>query len=297
MGLTTIHETGLTASEIKEMNRLAKIALYYRKEFELLAFMNKDNPEPYTEAQLAKYIKNADAFLKKELGWVKENADAFLKKELSLMNKNSYDLIPFKNEYEYIFIKIFNYLNHHNMYGKNKVADGLGGLARIGKLDEYLANSKLKLRQMQYTTYEMQATLDNYIGEKPFSEKYGRLDMYMKLSNKVLFTNFYKTRSGRVGQSDNDIIYLWHNKKGHYKIGVTSARNGHRRIYDVAIAGDMDYTVVEYKKVNDALSIEKILLNIGRQVSFERKFDGSTEFRHLTAEELETVRGIISAGN
>ena len=94
-------------------------------------------------------------------------------------------------------------------------------------------------------------------------------------------------------KSDNNIIYVWQHDDI-YKIGVTSKRRGTGRIYDVANAGNMRVNILHYIEVDDALLVEKELLDYGEKVRFDRKFDGCTEFRYLSKEDLEDIDYLIN---
>lgn len=96
----------------------------------------------------------------------------------------------------------------------------------------------------------------------------------------------------KPSKSDNNIIYVWQ-YDNMYKIGITSKRRGTGRIYDVAKAGNMRANIVHYVEVDDARLVEKELLYYGDQVRFNYEFDGSTEFRYLSDENLIDIEYII----
>ncbi len=97
----------------------------------------------------------------------------------------------------------------------------------------------------------------------------------------------------KLTKSDNNIIYVW-KYDDMYKIGITSKRRGTGRIYDVAKSGNMRADILHYVEVDDARLIEKKLLGYGDPVRFDYKFDGSTEFRYLTDENLENIDCVIN---
>ena len=78
-----------------------------------------------------------------------------------------------------------------------------------------------------------------------------------------------------------------------YKIGISSKRVGKKRIWHVAGKGNMRATLLHYEEVENALALENELLKYGTKVQFDYKFDGSTEFRHLTNDDLESIADII----
>jgi hypothetical protein len=100
--------------------------------------------------------------------------------------------------------------------------------------------------------------------------------------------------------SDNDAVYVWkagqttYNAKPVYKIGVSSMRTGNQRIYEVASDGGFDAEIVIVRNVNNATKIEAALHSIGDNPGFIG-FNGCTEFRALSDDELNTVVTLIEA--
>ena len=97
-------------------------------------------------------------------------------------------------------------------------------------------------------------------------------------------------------QSDNNVIYIWKviGLDNVYKIGVTSSRLGSIRIEEVAKGGGLQYDIkVIASVVGKATDIETRLLSIGTKYTFTQSFNGCTEFRTLTDQELYTVLEII----
>lgn len=93
-------------------------------------------------------------------------------------------------------------------------------------------------------------------------------------------------------------IYCWHLNDDIYKIGVTSNHLGEIRIRQVTKALKINFNKVKVLRVayvEKATKLEKQLLKIGKPVQFDKKFDGSTEFRHLTDDELNQVLAMIDA--
>ena len=104
----------------------------------------------------------------------------------------------------------------------------------------------------------------------------------------------------RAGGTDNDAIYIWRaigetfNGMSVYKIGMTSARLGDRRIEQVCQAGNMQAEIIILAQVSgQAGQLESKLLNIGTNPKFIR-FDGSTEFRAMTDEQLSQAVRLVS---
>jgi hypothetical protein len=99
--------------------------------------------------------------------------------------------------------------------------------------------------------------------------------------------------------SDSDAVYIW-KAIGHmfnglqvYKFGTTSARLEDRRISEVARFAAMDFDIVILTKVSvHASELEFQLLQIGTNPQY-KGFNGASEFRALTDDELETAIELI----
>jgi len=99
--------------------------------------------------------------------------------------------------------------------------------------------------------------------------------------------------------SDSDTVYIWraldHQFNGLpiYKFGTTSTRLGHQRITEVARLGGMTFDIVILAKVKvHASVIEGELLQIGSNPRYSG-FNGASEFRALTDEELKHALRLI----
>jgi hypothetical protein len=115
----------------------------------------------------------------------------------------------------------------------------------------------------------------------------------LKSRYKHILNGVLKNRS-RYG--DRKVIYLWQaNSLNAYKIGVTSSFKKDQRIIQVKRASKFEVNLIRLANVGDATCLEKQLLKIGKPVQFDKKFDGSTEFRHLTDDELNQVLAMIDA--
>ena len=78
-----------------------------------------------------------------------------------------------------------------------------------------------------------------------------------------------------------------------YKFGTTSARLEDRRISEVARFAAMDFDIVILTKVSvHASELEFQLLQIGTNPQY-KGFNGASEFRALTDDELETAIELI----
>ena len=103
--------------------------------------------------------------------------------------------------------------------------------------------------------------------------------------------------------SDFDAVYIWRHvgakfrRRAVYKIGVTSARLGDQRITLNTGRNDMEAELVILSEVPKALELEKKLLGLGVDPGYPAEIEGFTEFRALTAKELDqAVRLIKQAG-
>jgi hypothetical protein len=93
--------------------------------------------------------------------------------------------------------------------------------------------------------------------------------------------------------SDGDTIYIW-KAIGHfysgiqvYKLGSTSARLENRRIVEVARMAGMEYEIILLTRIQGHTSdLETRLLGLGLNPQYDG-FNGSSEFRALSDEELK----------
>jgi len=156
---------------------------------------------------------------------------------------------------------------------------------------------KAKIEESRYNMLLRLTTKGNYDGYRDIEiEKVN--DIKLRKAERELYRYEYFYEYGvyppeRFKGTANDIIYLWKNQDGAYKIGVTSKRAGRSRIWKVAREGHMQAEIIYYEEVEDAIVVEKQLLKCGTKVHFKYKFDGSTEFRYLSEEDLEEVTNII----
>jgi hypothetical protein len=102
-----------------------------------------------------------------------------------------------------------------------------------------------------------------------------------------------------AGSSDNDAIYIWRavgmrfNGEKVYKIGVTSARLGNRRIKLVSRNSGIKCEMIVCQPIKcKATTLEKQLLILGVSPEYTG-FDGCTEFRALTTSALEAAIAMI----
>lgn len=98
---------------------------------------------------------------------------------------------------------------------------------------------------------------------------------------------------------DNDAIYIWRAVGQHfsgnpvYKIGVTSARLGTRRVEDVAKGVGFEYDLICCERVAcKATDLERKLHILGENPGYSG-FDGATEFRALSDSALYAAVSMI----
>lgn len=101
-----------------------------------------------------------------------------------------------------------------------------------------------------------------------------------------------------AGGSDNNVVYIWRsdfqfNGLHVVKVGVTSERCGDRRVKDVSRKASCKAEIIILQKVSiRATEVETVLKKIGQDPLLE-KFDGSTEFRAMTIDEIDLAVDII----
>jgi hypothetical protein len=100
--------------------------------------------------------------------------------------------------------------------------------------------------------------------------------------------------------SDSDVVYIWRaighefNKLPIYKFGTTSARLDDRRVSEVARKAEMQFEIVLLAEVTvHAAELEVELLKLGANPKY-RGFNGASEFRALTHEELQSAIELIN---
>jgi hypothetical protein len=99
--------------------------------------------------------------------------------------------------------------------------------------------------------------------------------------------------------SDSDAVYIW-KAIGHmfnglqvYKFGTTSARLEDRRISEVARYAGMEFEIIILAKLSlHASELEYQLLELGINPQYQG-FNGASEFRALTCDELEAAIELI----
>lgn len=94
-----------------------------------------------------------------------------------------------------------------------------------------------------------------------------------------------------------DTVYIWKpvpSKANIYKIGITSSNIANYRLKKVAQYGKFkDIEIIIKKTVGNARLLESQLLRMGNKVSFDFQFDGFSEFRELTDEQLALAISMI----
>ena len=108
-----------------------------------------------------------------------------------------------------------------------------------------------------------------------------------------------KSVAGKVIQTGSDVIYVWRavditdTKSRHLcKVGITNMRTTEKRIRQVASDSGYDAEILVFTKVGStkALRIVKELLKIGLPAeAVKGAFNGSTEFRYLTEQEIRML--------
>ncbi|WP_341663728.1 hypothetical protein [Vibrio sp.] len=170
------------------------------------------------------------------------------------------------------------------------------GIATVrGILDEVCAHMEYTAR-VNWTSELLAAEAKKYATRTDFYKKNNnaysyarRLGILDEITQHLGYKDTYNTR---------DVVYLWFAEGDIFKVGITSQNLGDQRIYDVAKDAGFDPKTIIMEIVGTvrAKQLEGQILKMGKPVSFKRNFSGSSEFRHLTFEELEDVIEIIRAG-
>jgi hypothetical protein len=101
-------------------------------------------------------------------------------------------------------------------------------------------------------------------------------------------------------RTDANCFYLWRavgeyfNGLPVYKPGVTSSRLKFTRIEQVAKAGGLEYDLVLWLPVTDAYALERKVKTMGASPQYVG-FDGCTEFRALTDDEVKQIKAMALA--
>ena len=119
---------------------------------------------------------------------------------------------------------------------------------------------------------------------------------WARRNSKELISMFFTESDKR---NIRDCVYIWKvsDSDGIYKIGLTSSSLNDMRIKHVKWAGKFkNIEIISLTKVGkiNAVKLERVMKSIGKPVKFENKFDGYTEFRHLTVQEVESIVGFIN---
>jgi len=92
----------------------------------------------------------------------------------------------------------------------------------------------------------------------------------------------------------SDSVYFWEAPSlGIHKFGMSTAEAGNRRIIQVARRLNIVPRLIARVKVQSPRKVERQLLSLGSPVAFDTSFNGSTEFRRLTASEILSALRIL----
>lgn len=163
-------------------------------------------------------------------------------------------------------------------------------LSKAGLLDGLL--------QSKFTSWDMEsvrAEASKYRTRSDFAHESGSAYMWALRNGKL--SELMPERVDTYGA--RDAVYIWaaDEVSGIYKVGVTSSNRGTYRIRRVASKAGFARSakVVVLKVVGEeaALKIEAKLKRMGRRHQFSAIFDGCTEFRVMTPEQLRTAIQLI----
>lgn len=93
---------------------------------------------------------------------------------------------------------------------------------------------------------------------------------------------------------ESDTVYLWRPENlSYYKVGVTTRLFGHLRMWQVADLMGVKPEMVLFVDHPKPFQAEKKILGLGIPVQFASSFDGSTEFRWMSPEDIQVVYKIL----
>ena len=150
---------------------------------------------------------------------------------------------------------------------------------------------------LKYTNEMLFADAKRFATRKEWADK--SPNAYVTACNRKILDECCSHMVDGTTVSDNDAIYIWRavgmrfNGEKVYKIGVTSARLGRRRIKQVARESGIKCEMVVLQQVQGkATDLEKQLLVLGTDPEYTG-FNGASEFRALSLSALETAIALI----
>jgi hypothetical protein len=91
-----------------------------------------------------------------------------------------------------------------------------------------------------------------------------------------------------------NVLYIWTDKHGNHKIGVTKSIKGERRIYDCAKKRETTAFNIRLIRVENAIKHEQLIHKTFTKIPYT-KGDGWTEFRKLSDEEYSEIQEYFNA--
>ncbi len=164
-------------------------------------------------------------------------------------------------------------------------------LLRAGRLDEFFNN---KLNTWNFDLVAKEA--EKYKTRTDFAKNAGSAYIWA-LRNQVIERLIPEVSDGH---NTRDCVYIWAADEcsGIYKVGVTSQNKGDERIRRVATksgyAESAKIVVIRNVGSDLALRVEAKLKTIGTKHKFNRVFDGCTEFRVMTPDQLASAVSLIN---
>lgn len=93
----------------------------------------------------------------------------------------------------------------------------------------------------------------------------------------------------------SDTVYLWRPENlSYYKVGVTTGAFGYLRMWQVADELGVKPEMLLFVSHPEPPRVENQILKLGLPVRFNRKFDGYSEFRWFSPQEIQMIRQLLN---
>ncbi len=165
---------------------------------------------------------------------------------------------------------------------------------RNGILDDVC--SHMTPLRVNWTTPQLYEEAKKYTNRSAF--RYGNYTAYSAAQRRGILQHICAHMPYHDSSTDDDCLYIWKlvdeyfNGVQLYKIGVTSVRLGSKRIEICANSGGFEYDIIIMKEVPKASVYEKEFLTYGANPKL-KGFEGATEVRALTDNEIDTILAMI----
>jgi len=178
---------------------------------------------------------------------------------------------------------------------RQRLLDEDSSVYRKCRLEGWLEEFIPRARRENFTKEECRYIASVYSSRREL--ELADVSVYQKCVREGWLQEFFGDVANPI--SDNDCIYLIKtplkvNGNCVYKVGITSSRLEDRRVQRVISASGFNSELVILANVEcKATSLETAFLGKGTVVTFEDKFDGYTEYRAFTEEEVIYIMNTI----